>query len=139
MAMQPQIRNGILAALPATEIESLRPHLSHVTLVSGQVLHEADSSITDVYFMNSGVASLTATTNGSDQQVEVGLTGREGLVGTSVVLSPEPYAVHRAFIQVPGEAYRINASAFCSALDRSATLRNRCLRHIEFSMVQTSQ
>jgi CRP-like cAMP-binding protein len=89
--------------------------------------------------MNSGVASLTANTNGSDQQVEVGLTGREGLVGTSVVLSPEPYSVHRAFIQVPGEAYRMNASTFCSALERSPTLRNRCFRHIEFAMVQTSQ
>jgi CRP-like cAMP-binding protein len=128
-----------LAALPGTEIERLQRHLNHVTLVLGQVLHEADRPITDVFFMNAGVASLTASANGTQQQVEVGLTGREGLVGTSAVLSSEPYAAHRAFIQVPGAAYRMSASALRSEIDRSDNLRTRCLRHIEFSMVQTSQ
>ena len=139
MASKPQTRNAILAALPSAEIERLRPHLNHMTLVSGQVLHEPDSPIKDVFFMEEGVTSLTASTNGTDQQVEVGLIGREGLVGTSAVLSSEPYAVHRAFIQVPGAAYRMNASAFRAAVAQSATLRSGCFRAIEFLLVQTSQ
>ena len=89
-------RNSILAALPTTEIGLLRPHLSRVTLISGQVLHEPNSPIVDVFFVEAGVVSLSADTH--DQgQVEVGLLGREGFVGASVMLSAEPWSVHRAF------------------------------------------
>ena len=64
-------RNHILAALPISEIEQLRPHLSRMTMVSGQVLHEANSPITDVFFVENGVVSLAADTH--DQgRVEVG-------------------------------------------------------------------
>jgi CRP-like cAMP-binding protein len=138
MAKWPLIRNELLAGLPTSEIEGLRPHLNHVTVVSGQVLHEPDSPIEDVFFMEEGVVSLTANTEGI-AQVEVGLTGREGFVGTSAMLNSVPYAVHRAFIQVQGNGYRVRASAFRCACDRSASLRTRCLRYIEFAMVQTSQ
>jgi hypothetical protein len=100
MAKWPLIRNELLAGLPTSEIEGLRPHLNHVTVVSGQVLHEPDSPIEDVFFMEEGVVSLTANTEGI-AQVEVGLTGREGFVGTSAMLNSAPYAVHRAFILNP--------------------------------------
>jgi CRP-like cAMP-binding protein len=138
MVNRAQIRNEILAALPRNEFESLGQHLSHVTVVSGQVLHEPDSPIEDVYLMDEGVVSLTANTQGVGQ-VEVGLTGREGFVGTSAILNSAPHAVHRAFIQVQGSGYRVRASAFRCACDQSVSLRTRCLRYIEFAMVQTSQ
>ena len=50
-------RNHILAVLPTAEIELLRPHLSRMTMVAGQVLHEANSPIADVFFIESGVIS----------------------------------------------------------------------------------
>jgi CRP-like cAMP-binding protein len=131
-------RNDILAALPISDIESLRPQLNHMTLVSGQVLYELNSPITEVFFVDEGVVSLAADTH-DNARVEVGLTGREGLVGASVLLNPEPYSVHRAFTQVQGGAYRMSTAAFRSAVDRSATLRDRCLRYVETLMVQSSQ
>jgi CRP-like cAMP-binding protein len=131
-------RNSILAALPTTEIGLLRPHLSRVTLISGQVLHEPNSPIVDVFFVEAGVVSLSADTH--DQgQVEVGLLGREGFVGASVMLSAEPWSVHRAFAQVAGAAYRMSAAALRSAIEENASFRHRCLRHVEMLMVQTSQ
>ena len=131
-------RNHILAALPIAEIELLRPHLSHMTMVSGQVLHEANSPITDVFFIENGVISLTADTR--DQgRVEVGLLGREGFAGASVILNADPWSVHRAFSQVPGEVYRMSSTALRSAVEQSESLRHRCLRHVEMLMVQTSQ
>jgi hypothetical protein len=72
-------------------------------------------------------------------QVEVGLTGWEGFVGASVILNPDAVAVHRAFIQVSGSAYRTNAVALRAAIERSDSLRDRCMRYVEFLMVQTSQ
>jgi CRP-like cAMP-binding protein len=137
-ASEAVFRNHILAALPISEIDLLRPHLSHSTLVSGQVLHEANNPITDVFFPENGVVSLAADTH-DDGRVEVGLLGREGFVGSSVMLNAEPWSVHRAFTQVPGDAYRMSAAALRSAVEQSASLRHRCLRHVEMLMVQTSQ
>jgi CRP-like cAMP-binding protein len=131
-------RNHILAALPATEIALLRPHLSRMTMVTGQVLHEANSPINDVFFIENGVVSLAADTR--DQgQVEVGLLGREGFAGASVILNANPWSVHRAFSQVPGDVFRMSSTALRSAIEQSESLRHRCLRHVEMLMVQTSQ
>ena len=88
--------------------------------------------------MEKGVVSLTADTR-DHGQVEVGLTGREGLVGASAILNPKSYSVHRAFTQAEGGAYRLSSSVLRSAVERSATLRDRCLRYLEMLMVQTSQ
>ena len=131
-------RNHILAALPISEIELLRPHLSRMTMVSGQVLHEANSSIADVFFIENGVVSLTADTHDLGR-VEVGLLGREGFAGASVILNADPWSVHRAFSQVPGEVYRLSSTALRSAVEQSESLRDLCLRHVEMLMVQTSQ
>jgi CRP-like cAMP-binding protein len=131
-------RNEILAALPAREIEALRPLLNGVTLISGQVLHEPDNPITDVFFVEAGVVSLTANTL-DDGQVEVGLTGREGLVGVSVMLNSKPVSVHRAFTQVPGFANRMSSVALRAAVKQSPILRDRCLRSVEMVMVESSQ
>ena len=79
--------NEILCALPESEIDLLRPNLKQVALKSGEVLHEPNSPIKDVFFVEKGVVSLTADTH-DHGQVEVGLTGREGLVGASAILNP---------------------------------------------------
>ncbi len=130
-------RNHILAAPPIAEIELLRPHLGRMTMVSGQVLHEANSPITEVFFIENGVVSLAADTY--DRRVEVGLLGREGFAGASVILNAQPWSVHRAFSQVAGEVYRMSSRALRSAVEQSESLRHRCLRHGEMLMVQTSQ
>jgi CRP-like cAMP-binding protein len=131
-------RNAILASLPTAALETLRPHLSQVTLTSGQMLHEPDNPIVDVYFVQDGVVSLTAETfdNG---QVEVGLIGREGLVGISAILNAAPVAVHRAFTQVPGSALRIAVPVLRSMIEQSPKLRDNCLRYVEMLTIQTSQ
>ena len=109
-----------------------------MTLVSGQVLHQSNRLITDVFFVDEGIVSLAVNTY-DNGRTEVGLTGREGLVGVSAVFNSEPYSACRSFTQVPGGAYRMSTAAFRSAIDRSATLRDRCLRYVETLMVQSSQ
>jgi len=131
-------RNAILAASSPEDIDAMRPHLHRVTLTSNQVLYEMDSPITDVFFVEEGVVSLAAAAL-NNGQVEVGLTGREGLVGAPVILNRQPYSVNRAFIQVPGAAYRMSAAVLRTVTDRSADLRDQCLRYIDFLLVQTAQ
>jgi CRP-like cAMP-binding protein len=133
-----KFRNEILAALPSSDIEMLRPHLTQVSLTLKQVLHERGSRIANVFFMESGVASLTANTS-DGAQVEVGLTGREGFVGASVVLNPTATAVHKAFIQADGSAFRIGAARLRAGMVQSESLRDHCLRYVDRLMAQTSQ
>ncbi len=136
--VQPAFRNELLAALSAQDTELLHPHLQRVTLVMGQVLHEAGNRFEDVYFVEDGLVSLTADT-GDNGLVEVGMTGRDGLVGAAVLLDSEAVSVHRAVVQVPGHAMRIRVLAFVEAVAQSSALRDRCLRYLQVTMVQTSQ
>ena len=131
-------RNDLLAAVSEEDLAHLRPHLQRVTLLLSQVLHEAGEQMDHVYFVERGVVSLTADT-GDNGLVEVGMTGREGLVGASVILNPDAIAVHRALVQVPGSAIRMRTAALRDTLERSPGFRDRCLRYVHVLMVQASQ
>ena len=131
-------RNQILAALPAKDLDGVRLRLGRVTLVLGQVLHEAGNPIQDVCFPEGGLVSLVADT-GDNGQVEVGMTGRDGLVGGSALLNPNPVALHRAVVQVPGVAHQMQVANLRELVDHSPALRDHCLRYVQFTMVQASQ
>jgi hypothetical protein len=55
-----RIRNHLLAALPASELERLRPHLDPVSLPLKKVLITAGEPIPHAYFPEAGVGSLIA-------------------------------------------------------------------------------
>ena len=131
-------RNELLRALPPAELALVRPCLLPVTLVMSQILHEAEAPIDEVYFFESGLVSLTADT-GDNGLVEVGMTGREGFVGVTALLSPEPISVHRAFVQIPGRAYRIRATTFRELTEALPALRDRCLRYVQVMLMHNSQ
>jgi len=132
------LRNELLRSLPTDELERLRPHLKPVTLVLSQILHEVEAPVDDVYFAESGLISLTANTSDSGQ-VEVGMTGREGFVGLAALLNPVPISIHRALVQVPGRANRIQTATFRKLVDQSPALRGRCLLYVQVMLVQNSQ
>ncbi len=134
----PVFRNELLAALPMDELEQLRPNLHPVTFVLRQVVHEVGSPIDDVFFPESGLVSLTADTRDTGL-VEVGMTGREGFVGTAVPLNAKASAVHQAIVQIPGTGHRMRAPVFRDALATMPVLRDWCLRYVQFVMVQTAQ
>lgn len=133
-----EIRNELLATLPADELARLRPHLTREALASGRELHAPGAPITDVYFIEQGLASFTANTFDGGS-VEVGLAGREGMVGIAAFLMPDMPALHRAFIQIPGSALRMDAAAFRAALNQCPELRRRCLHFVGAFMAQAAQ
>lgn len=134
----PRFCNRLLAALAPSGLEFLRPHLhGPVELAQGQTLHVRGHPIAEVYFPETGVASLTAGT--LDGDVEVGLTGREGFVGAAILLDPGAVALHQAFVQIPGTAWRVPAPALCQAVEQSPVLREHLLRYVYFLMAQSGQ
>ena len=99
----PAFRNELLASLPPDEFDQLRPSLHPVTFVMRQVLHEVGSPIDDVFFPESGLVSLTADTKDTGL-VEVGMTGREGFVGTAVPLNARRARSTRQSCRYPARA-----------------------------------
>jgi CRP-like cAMP-binding protein len=79
------VRNRILAALLATEYKALLPKLEHVALTRGQVIYRADQDIEEVYFPEEAVVAMVDSMD-DGRTVEVGLIGREGIVGINIVL-----------------------------------------------------
>src|SRR5215471_4718707 len=95
--------NKILAALPTDSrhwVETLEP----IELPKGAVLYEPDEKIEHVYFLNNALVSILSM-NSDGATVEIGLVGREGMVGVPAILSDvTPY---RAVVQMSGDGFRI--------------------------------
>jgi len=134
---QPQGGNQILAALPQQDFERLRPQLEPVTLGLKEIIYAPNTPIPCVYFPNSGVTSiLTIMKNG--KAAEVGLVGKEGMLGLPVFLGTDRSS-GQSFSQVPGEALRMKADAFRAATQRSRALVDLLLRYTQALLTQVSQ
>lgn len=103
----PPVRNGILAALLASEYRRLLPRLEHVMLKRGEVLYRADQDIQAVYFPEDAVVAMVDTTR-DRRTVEVGIIGREGIVGINIFLGGG-VTPDRAIVQLPGGAFRMKS------------------------------
>ena len=75
-------RNQLLAAMSATDLALLRPHLQPVTMPLLKDMERPNRRIETVYFMETGIASVVAV-QPDETRVEVGLIGREGMSGNS--------------------------------------------------------
>lgn len=134
---QSAVRNHLLSLLPSDDFLRLAGALRPVDLVLRQVLHQPDQPIAAVYFMEAGTASMIAPLGNGDA-LEVGMVGREGLVGLPVVLGTD-VAVTEALIQVPGAALRLPATALKEALAGSPALKALLLRYVQAFHAQVTQ
>ena len=101
------VRNDILAALLATEYRRLLPRLEHVTLKRGEIIYRADQKIEQVYFPEDAVIAMVDTTD-DGRTVEVGVIGREGIVGINIFLGGA-VTPDKAIVQLPGGAMRMKS------------------------------
>jgi len=132
------IRNELLGGLPPGDLDRVRALLTSVTMVSGQVLHEPGEVVEHVYFPTRGMVSIIAQEE-NGPTVEVGLIGREGLVGSWTLLDSQAIAFRKALVQVTGAALRMSLSTFRQAVDQIPSLRTCCLLHVQALSVQISQ
>lgn len=131
------IPNRILAALPSAEYQHLLPHLKHIDLPQGEILYNPGDRIEYVYFPNSGIISLvTLLKDGAS--VEVGVVGREGMCGISIVLGDDR-APSQAIVQIGDGAIRLKANILREELKRGGQLRNLLQRFILVCLQRTSQ
>ena len=127
--------NQLLSSLKADDLALLRPGLQPVDLPLMTVLEEAGEPVKDVYFFESGSASVVT---GERVPIEIGLIGREGMSGLSIVMHDDR-SVNRTFMQASGTALSMSAARLRTALLDSPSLQSSLLRYAHAFIVQTSQ
>jgi CRP-like cAMP-binding protein len=131
------VANRLLAALPAKDYRRLQARLAPVTLTFGEVLYDPGKPIRHVYFPSDALVSLLTKIDGH-MALEIGLVGREGMLGIPVALGLKDSPV-RALVQGTGTAWRMTSEHFLSEFTRSAPLRKQVLRYTHERMVQITQ
>jgi CRP-like cAMP-binding protein len=106
-------RNRLLRILSGDEIERLLPSLESIPLPEGMPIYEPNERITHVYFPTNGLISMVSEM--AEGTVETGTVGREGMSGLPLVLRADTMP-SRAFVQVPGHAYRMSDEDFLAGM-----------------------
>lgn len=118
--------NVILLSLPDEEYSALRPYLEGVDLPQHEILHEPGEKIEFVYFLNEGMTSIVAL-SGDGRSVEVGIVGKEGMVGMALTIGLRRSAF-RTIMQIAGNGMRVRSDVFQDVLLYGSTLRTKLSR-----------
>jgi len=129
--------NRLLAALPRKSYQRLLSSLAPVELRFGEVLHEAGEPIRDVYFPSRSLVSLLTLVEGH-LALEVGMVGREGMVGIALALGADVSPV-RALVQGSGPALKMSAARFRAELKANPPLQRELNRYVHALISQISQ
>jgi CRP-like cAMP-binding protein len=127
-------QNHLIDILAREDRRRLLAICEPVTLVLGQVVCDADTPTRYLYFPIDSFISMVATVAGSPG-VEVGMVGREGLLGSHLVLGLSKTTL-RGVVQGPGSALRLAKMPFRRELQASAGLRRVLNRYVAVLMVQ---
>jgi CRP-like cAMP-binding protein len=128
--------NELLARLSRADAQLLEPYLQAVDLPVRKQLQAARRRVEHVCFIDSGVASIVANGN---HPIEVGMIGREGMTGTSVLLGDSDRVPHDIYMQVAGNGQYMPADRLREAIAKSPTLHGVLLRFVHVLLVQTTQ
>lgn len=131
------IANSLLAALPSKDYQHLLSGLEPVTLTFGDTIYEPAATIRHVYFPDDSLVSLLTLVEGH-LALEVGLVGREGMLGISLALGINISPV-RALVQGTGTAMRMKSARFLQELQHSPVLRQEIYRYTHVLMAQITQ
>lgn len=129
--------NGVLRSLLPQVSQRLLTRCQQVSLTYGDVLAEFGDKIKYVYFVNSGIVSLLAPVD-KHASVEVGLIGREGMVGISLLLGVGVSPV-RVLVQGTGSAMRMDAASFRAEIKRTPALTQGLNRYLYTFIAQVAQ
>jgi CRP-like cAMP-binding protein len=128
------VQNHLIELLPPAARRRLLKICEPVNLVMSEVLSEAGQPTRHVYFPIDGFISLVTLID-EKPVLEVGMVGREGMVGIELVLGVACTPL-RALVQGPGRSWRIGTRAFAAELVASAALRRGLNRYLYVLMGQ---
>lgn len=129
--------NKLLAALPDADYKKIEPHLEDCKLERDQILWEMDEVRKYAYFpIDSMICMLYESENGVS--VEVGMTGRQGMVGVVTFIGDAQMA-KRAIVQNAGRACRIDGEVLEKLIKESEAIEDICMSYTQALLAQISQ
>jgi CRP-like cAMP-binding protein len=128
------VENHLIELLPSKDRRHFLKACESVDLTLSEVLSEAGKPTRFAYFPVTGTISLVTPIDG-EPVLEVGMVGREGMVGAQLVLGVTTTPLH-SVVQGSGTTWRIAPAAFRRELARSAALRDCLNRYVYVLMSQ---
>lgn len=123
--------NAIIAALPGPEGRRFAGLCRSIRLSQGEILCESNQPLKTAYFPASGVIAL-ATSLGERAPLQLGLIGRDGLLGATLALDIRISPMH-ARVQVAGTALAMPAPQLQQELQTNPWLR-QAVHHYQFRL-----
>ena len=130
-------KNQLLAALPEAELQRWLPHLEYVDMRLGEVLYEAGSTLSHVYFPTTAIVSLLYVMQ-NGESAEIAVVGNDGLVGVSLFMGGDSTS-SRALVQSAGGAFRLPAQLMKEEFDRGGPVLHLFLRYTQALITQMVQ
>ncbi len=134
---QAALRNRTLVELAEPTFEKLAPHLQRVDLPQGMLLVKSDRDIHWIYFPERGMGSMSSV-DLEGTQVEVGIIGREGMIGVQALLG-QPQTRTTVIMQGAGDGYRIRVEVFKEQLAQDSGLQRHLHAFLYALLEQTTQ
>ena len=131
---QSKVHNTLLSTVNARIFARFSDGLERVDLPCKYVLVEDGLPPDNIYFLESGLASMIATSP-DDQAIEIGHIGREGASGMHVMLAV-PTTPGRTFMQVAGTGLRLPTSVFLDSVASDDETRDFFLRYLHTTVIQ---
>jgi len=136
-APQNDIKNRLLAALPAEEYDRVRPHLARLDLAQGQILHSPEMPLEQVYFPETAVLSYVFTTE-DGVQLEVGNIGNNGLAGVGAARGVNR-TPNQTEVLVGGTALWMSAASLRAEMKHDGALAVLLHRYAQATIVHAGQ
>ncbi|MGI4981445.1 MAG: Crp/Fnr family transcriptional regulator [Janthinobacterium lividum] len=134
-AKQLEYRNTILRNLSTDSVDRLK--LRFVELPLRRPLENSESGIQHIFFIESGVGSMTSTfSDGSE--VEVGLFGYESAIGISAFMGVRR-SLNRIYMQIEGTGYASKLADAEAEFCLGGTFQQLALRYVQMQLTQATQ
>lgn len=131
-------RNLILKSLSVEMSRILAPSLRQVVLTKEQFLYHEDDRLDYVYFPDTAVVSEFKILE-DGRMVEIAVTGKEGAIGLSSMLSESHRAPNCVQVSQAGTAKQLDAITFEKLLRSNEKLRMGLSRFVDLYIKQISQ
>lgn len=131
------VRNRLIASLPRKDRSEFLKHCQPVELVFGEILCEAGTPMTHIYFPLQGFISRIALLE-EQQPLEIGLVGNERMIGETLALGISA-APMRAVVQGAGTALRMRTTTLRRELSRHGSLAAIVNRYLYVLIAQLTR
>jgi CRP-like cAMP-binding protein len=132
-----ELKNHLLAGLPAALQQQWLPQLEAVQMPLGEVLYESGMTLSHVYFPTTSIVSLLYVME-DGASAEIAVVGNEGLVGISLFMGGES-TPSRAVVQSAGQGFRLKARVLKDEFNRAGPVMHLLLRYTQALITQMAQ